>query len=276
MYLTGYTDGAEAGIFVVDPADLTKCKQFFNGTCDSDGLYTNNGREIGSSTSGVGVYGSGKDAVLYTMMEDGSNANVNSGKQPIVKYQIGQENGTVLKQWSDEPTWLVNYSATGKDSYNFGNNDFAATAKGVWVSQNKSNPDDRPEIAFVDKTGTIQFMQNSKPCLGGGMTVNADNTVLYIVEDGKILEYAITWNENKPSLTLSNTYPISLQYISTLSVDYAGNLIACAGTTYGTTDNNVMKVVRFTLPTDNNHSIVPAAKTKASFLEKLLIFYLPP
>ena len=264
LYLTGYTDGAEAGIFVVDPADLTKCTQFFNGTYDSDGLYTNNGREIGSSTSGVGVYGSGKDAVLYTMMEDGSNANFNSGKQPIVKYQIGQENGTVLKQWSDEPTWWVNYPAKAADkSYNFGNNDFAATAKGVWVSQNKSNPADRPEIAFVDKTGTIQFMQNSKPSLGGGMTVNADNTVLYIVEDSKILEYAITWNENTPSLTLSNTYPISLQYISTLSVDYAGNLIACAGTTYGITDNNVMKVVRFTLPTDNNTTIVPAAAAKA-------------
>ena len=263
LYLTGYTDGAEAGIFVVDPADLTKCTQFFNGTYDSDGLYKNNGKEIGSSTSGVGVYGAGKDAVLYTMMEDGSNANFNSGKQPIVCYQIGQDNGTVLKQWSDEPTWLVNYPATGKDSYNFGNNDFAATAKGVWVSQNKSNVDDRPEIAFVDKTGTIQLMQNSNKCLGGGMTVNADNTFLYIVEDSKILEYAIAWNENTPSLTLSNTYPISLAYVSTLSMDYAGNLIACAGTTYATTDDNKMKVVCFTLPTDNNHSIVPAAKTKA-------------
>ena len=263
LYLTGYTDDAEAGIFVVNPADLTKCTQFFNGTYDSDGLYKNNGKEIGSSTSGVGVYGAGKDAVLYTMMEDGSNANFNSGKQPIVCYQIGQDNGTVLKQWSDEPTWLVNYPATGKDSYNFGNNDFAATAKGVWVSQNKSNIDDRPEIAFVDKTGTIQLMQNSKKCLGGGMTVNADNTVLYIVEDSKILEYAIAWNENTPSLTLSKSYPISLANVSTLSMDYAGNLIACAGVSYTTTDENKMKVVCFTLPTDNNHSIVPAAKTKA-------------
>ena len=263
LYLTGYTDGAEAGIFVVNPADLTKCTQFFNGTYDSDGLYKNNGKEIGSSTSGVGVYGAGKDAVLYTMMEDGSNANFNSGKQPIVCYQIGQDNGTVLKQWSDEPTWLVNYPATGKDSYNFGNNDFAATAKGVWVSQNKSNIDDRPEIAFVDKTGTIQLMQNSKKCLGGGMTVNADNTVLYIVEDSKILEYAIAWNENTPSLTLSKSYPISLANVSTLSMDYAGNLIACAGVSYTTTDENKMKVVCFTLPTDDNHSIVPAAKTKA-------------
>ena len=263
LYLTGYTDGAEAGIFVVNPADLTKCTQFFNGTYDSDGLYKNNGKEIGSSTSGVGVYGAGKDAVLYTMMEDGSNANFNSGKQPIVCYQIGQDNGTVLKQWSDEPTWLVNYPATGKDSYNFGNNDFAATAKGVWVSQNKSNIDDRPEIAFVDKTGTIQLMQNSKKCLGGGMTVNADNTVLYIVEDSKILEYAIAWNENTPSLTLSKSYPISLANVSTLSMDYAGNLIACAGVSYTTTDENKMKVVCFTLPTDDNHSIVPAAKSKA-------------
>lgn len=271
LYLTGYTDGAEAGIFVVDPADLTKCTQFFNGTYDSDGLYKNNGKEIGSSTSGVGVYGAGKDAVLYTMMEDGSNANFYSGKQPIVCYQIGQDNGTVLKQWSDEPTWWVNYPAKAADkSYNFGNNDFAATAKGVWVSQNKSNPDDRPEIAFIDKTGRIQFMQNSKPSLGGGMTVNADNTALYIVEDSKILEYAITWNENTPSLTLSNTYPISLQYISTLSVDYAGNLIACAGTTYGTTDNNVMKVVCFTLPTNDNTCTTPAPKSKA--IKKVLLY----
>ena len=264
LYLTGYTDGAEAGIFVVNPADLTKCTQFFNGTYDDAGLYKNNGIEIGSSTSGVGVYGAGKDAVLYTMMEDGSNANFSSGKQPIVCYQIGQANGTVLKQWSEAPTWLVNYPALKADkSYNFGNNDFAATAKGVWVSQNKSNVDDRPEIAFVDKTGVIQFMQNSNKCLGGGMTVNADNTVLYIVEDSKILEYAIAWNENTPSLTLSNTYPISLASVSTLSMDYAGNLIACAGTTYTTTDDNKMKVVCFTLPTDNNTTIVPAAKAKS-------------
>ena len=263
LYLTGYTDGAEAGIFVVNPADLTKCTQFFNGTYDANGLYTNNGVEIGSSTSGVSVYGAGKDAVLYTMMEDGSNANFNSGKQPIVCYKIGQNDGTVLKQWSEAPTWLVNYPAKFADkSYNYGNNDFAATAKGVWVSQNKSNVDDRPEIAFIDNTGTIQLMQNSKKCFGGGMTVNADNTVLYIVEDSKILEYAIAWNENTPSLTLSNTYPISLSYISTLSVDYAGNLIACAGTSYGTTDNNVMKVVSFTLPTNDNTCTVPAAKNK--------------
>ena len=263
LYLTGYTDGAEAGIFVVNPADLTKCTQFFNGTYDADGLYTNNSVEIGSSTSGVGVYGAGKDAVLYTMMEDGSNANFNSGKQPIVCYKIGQNDGTVLKQWSEAPTWLVNYPAKAADkSYNYGNNDFAATAKGVWVSQNKSNVDDRPEIAFIDNTGTIQLMQNSKKCFGGGMTVNADNTALYIVEDSKILEYSIAWNENTPSLTLSNTYPISLSYISTLSVDYAGNLIACAGTSYATTNNNVMKVVSFTLPTNDNTCTVPAAKNK--------------
>ena len=264
LYLTGYTDGAEAGIFVVDPADLTKCTQFFNGTYDANGLYTNNSVEIGSSTSGVSVYGAGKDAVLYSMMEDGSNANFISGKQPIVCYQIGQANGTVLKQWSEAPTWWVNYPAKAADkSYNFGNNDFAATAKGVWVSQNKSNVDDRPEIAFIDNTGTIQLMQNSKKCFGGGMTVNADNTALYIVEDSKILEYSIAWNENTPSLTLSNTYPISLSYISTLSVDYAGNLIACAGTNYTTTDDNNMKVVRFTLPTNDNTCTVPAATAKA-------------
>jgi hypothetical protein len=102
------------------------------------------------------------------------------------------------------------------------------------------------------------------------MTVNADNTVLYIVEDSKILEYAIAWNENTPSLTLSKSYPISLANVSTLSMDYAGNLIACAGTTYGTTDNNVMKVVCFTLPTNDNTCTTPAPKSKA--IKKVLLY----
>ena len=260
VYLTGYTD-AESGIFVVNPADLTTCTQFYNGTRASNGLFTNGDVEIGSSTSGVGVYGVGKDAVLYSMMEDGTNANANSGKQPIVKYQIGQEDGTVLKQWSTAPTWHINYPATGTDSYNFGNNAFAATEKGVWISQNKSNDADRPEIAFIDKDGEIQFMQNLNKSQGAGLAVNADNTTLYLQKAGEILEYTISWTGNKPALTLAKTYPVSLPYITTLSLDYAGNLIACAGTQYGSnTNNNVMKLVCYTLPTDNNTCTTPAPK----------------
>ncbi len=263
VYLTGYTD-AESGIFVVDPADLTTCTQFYNGTRASSGLFTNGGVEIGSSTSGVGAYGVGKDAVLYSMMEDGTGANANSGKQPIVKYQIGQEDGTVLKQWSTAPTWHINYPATGKDSYNYGNNAFAATEKGVWISQNKSNDADRPEIAFIDKDGVIQFMQNLNKSQGGGLAVNADNTVLYLQKAGEILEYTISWTGNKPTLTLANVYPVNLAHITTISLDYAGNLITCAGTQYGSnTDNNVMKLVAYTLPTNDNTCTVPAAKAKA-------------
>ena len=260
VYLTGYTD-AESGIFVVDPSDLTTCTQFYNGTRASNGLFTNGGAELGSSTSGVSVYGEGKNAVLYSMMEDGTGANANSGKQPIVKYQIGQEDGTVLKQWSTAPTWHINYPATGKDTYNFGNNAFAATEKGVWISQNKSNDADRPEIAFIDKDGVIQFMQNLNKSQGAGLAVTADNTVLYLQKAGEILEYTIAWTDNTPALTLANTYPVSLPYITTLSLDYAGNLIACAGTQYGSnTNDNVMKLVAYTLPTNNNTCTTPAPK----------------
>ena len=262
VYLTGYTD-AESGIFVVNPADLTTCTQFYNGTRAGSGLFTNGSAELGSSTSGVSVYGEGKDAVLYSMMEDGTDANANSGKQPIVKYQIGQEDGSVLKQWSTAPTWHINYPATGKDTYNYGNNAFAATEKGVWISQNKSNDADRPEIAFIDKDGEIQFMQNLNKSQGAGLAVNADNTTLYLQKAGEILEYTISWTGNKPALTLAKTYPVSLPYITTLSLDYAGNLIACAGTQYGSnTNNNVMKLVCYTLPTDNNTCITPAPKAQ--------------
>ena len=253
LFLADYTDADRSGIYVVDPSDLTICTQFYDGNRDSNGLFTNtNGEEIGSSTSGVGVFGSGANTVLYTMMEDGSNPSA------AVSYHIGQPDGSILKSWSNVPTWICKEFASINVSTN---NAFAATEKGVWISQNDAVAvGSRAELVFIDKNGILQFQQDKQMCKGAGLAVNTDNSKLYMSGSNNIVEYNIIWNGNKPTLELSETYSISYAQVSTLSLDYAGNLIACVGASYSSTDSNVMLLVQYTLPTDNNTCEVPAKK----------------
>lgn len=253
LFLADYTDADRSGIYVVDPSDLTICTQFYDGNRASNGLFTNtNGEEIGSSTSGVGVFGSGANTVLYTMMEDGSNSSA------AVSYHIGQPDGSILKSWSNVPTWICKEFASINVSTN---NAFAATEKGVWISQNDAVAvGSRAELVFIDKNGTLQFQQDKQMCKGAGLAVNTDNSKLYMSGSNNIVEYNIIWNGYKPTLELSETYSISYAQVSTLSLDYAGNLIACVGASYGSTDSNVMLLVQYTLPTDNNTCEVPAKK----------------
>ena len=251
LFLADYTDARRSGIWVVNPSDLTTCTQFYNGTRDSNGLFTNAaGKEIGSSTSGVGIYGSGANTVLYTMMEDGTNAS------SAVCYHIGQLDGSILKTWSDVPTWICTAYASINPSTN---NAFAATEKGVWVSQNDGTTG-RKELAFIDNTGVLQYSIDKGKCEGAGLAVNSDNSKLFICGSTSILEYDVVWDGKTPALALKQTHTISDRYVSTLSFDYAGNLLACTGASYSGTDSDVMRLIQYTIPTDNNTCEVPAKK----------------
>ena len=251
LFLADYTDARRSGIWVVNPSDLTTCTQFYNGTRASSGLFTNAaGKEIGSSTSGVGVYGSGTNTVLYTMMEDGTNAS------SAVCYHIGQLDGSILKTWSDVPTWICTAYASINPSTN---NAFAATEKGVWVSQNDGTTG-RKELAFIDNTGVLQYSIDNGKCEGAGLAVNSDNSKLFICGSTSILEYDVVWDGKTPALALKQTHTISDRYVSTLSFDYAGNLLACTGASYSGTDSDVMRLIQYTIPTDKNTCEVPAKK----------------
>lgn len=251
LFLADYTDARRSGIWVVNPSDLTTCTQFYNGTRASSGLFTNAaGKEIGSSTSGVGIYGSGANTVLYTMMEDGTNAS------SAVCYHIGQLDGSILKTWSDVPTWICTAYASINPSTN---NAFAATEKGVWVSQNDGITG-RKELAFIDNTGVLQYSIDNGKCEGAGLAVNSDNSKLFICGSTSILEYDVVWDGKTPALALKQTHTISDRYVSTLSFDYAGNLLACTGASYSGTDSDVMRLIQYTIPTDNNTCEVPAKK----------------
>ena len=251
LFLADYTDARRSGIWVVNPSDLTTCTQFYNGTRASSGLFTNAaGKEIGSSTSGVGIYGSGANTVLYTMMEDGTNAS------SAVCYHIGQLDGSILKTWSDVPTWICTAYASINPSTN---NAFAATEKGVWVSQNDGTTG-RKELAFIDNTGVLQYSIDNGKCEGAGLAVNSDNSKLFICGSTSILEYDVVWDGKTPALALKQTHTISDRYVSTLSFDYAGNLLACTGASYSGTDSDVMRLIQYTIPTDNNTCEVPAKK----------------
>lgn len=258
IYLAAYSD-LESGIFVVNPADLTTCTQFYDGTRASNGLFTNGGVEIGSSTSGVGVCGEGKNTILYSKMEDGTG--ISSGKYPIVCYQIGQTDGSVLKSWNKAPTWRKS------DFLNYGNNGFAATDKGVWVSQNKATSDSRPGFVFIDKNGELKYnAQTNGFCtdgtFGAGIATNAANDRLYVNgQGGYIHEFKVDWNGTTPTLTKITSHKTGYTYITTLSVDLAGNLIACAGNYFRSNNTNEMRLVRFVIPTTTNSCTTPAKST---------------
>lgn len=261
LYLGDYAD-ATSGVYVVNPADLTTCTQLYEGTRAQSGLFSKNSVAVGGSIAGLAIYGEGANTMLYSSQEDMTPGNV------IVGYRLGQTDGTIAHSWGVAPT--VNYSSVvSKSTTNQGgNNAIVATDKGLWVSQNRNtdNGTTTRNLIFISNAGTVTYTSTGSSfngCLGGGVAVNKTNDRLYIVGaqgESVLKEYSITWAGNTPTLTLLHTYAWGYDAASTLHFDYAGNLVACVGTSYGGTDANVMRLVVFSTPTENNTTLVPAKK----------------
>ena len=65
LYLADWADGY-SGIYVANTADLTQnFTQFFAGTRQSNGAFSNNGVYTGSSTPGCYVYDNGAEVKLF-------------------------------------------------------------------------------------------------------------------------------------------------------------------------------------------------------------------
>ena len=73
LYVPDWGDGA-SGVFIADPLHMEDdWTEFFIGTRNSDGLITNDGVNVGSSTPGVAIGGTGADTKLYVYLEDFGN-----------------------------------------------------------------------------------------------------------------------------------------------------------------------------------------------------------
>ena len=253
LYIADWADGY-SGIYLANTADMTKpFTQFFAGTRESDGAFNNDGVYTGSSTPGCYVYHNGNEVKLLMYNEDAKGKLPKNG---VVVYNIGQEDGTILRQWETAPSAV--YALTGQG--NTEGNPWG-TSHGFFVSQVRSegqNSAGYTSLKFYDYEGneqmssaTTEYKEIITGSDAGGYVVSADESTLVFNGGSKeFLVFDIAWEGNKPVLTLKYTINHGIASIRQMNWDYAGNIV-CSG------DNGVQIV---TLPKEVNNTVVPAKK----------------
>ncbi len=265
VWLADYGDG-HGGVYIMNPVgnDPSQWKSinFFEGgsqltSGENAGLWTNSaGVGMGSSSAGNAIYGSGENTKLYLTNEDAGGGLL---KNSLNVYNIGTASGN-LHNWSTAPTH--NYAIPSNGGGNFA---LAATSHGVFVGQNRVSDDNPLTLQFIANDGSCTYKTDGSKvatngegmiaCPGGGVAVSADELQLAIINGGsKIMIYDIAWDGDVPTLTLNTSYNCGFVALGTLHYDYAGNLVASAGTAYGTS----MRLVVFALPKADNSCLTPA------------------
>ena len=251
LYIADWADG-HSGIFMANTADMTQpFTQFFAGTRQSSGAFSNNGVYTGSSTPGCHVYDNGEEIKLFVYNEDAAGTLPKNG---MAVYNIGQEDGTILHSWETAPSAV--YTLTGQA--NTEGNPWG-TSHGFFVSQVREdgqNNSGATSLKFYSNDGTEQMSSASdeyKEIItgsnAGGYAVSADESVLIFNDGAKnFLVFDITWEGDKPVLALRYTINHGISAIRQMNWDYAGNIV-CSG------DAGIHIV---SLPKDVNVTTVPA------------------
>jgi hypothetical protein len=250
----------KSGITIMDPVDYSE-KQFFSGIQNDDnGAWYNSftQTDLGSSCSGVAIYGSGKDTKLYAMNEDVGEYQ-QLPKKGFVIYQLGNEDGTISRQWKTAPTQIV----AVEDNNTNGNFAIVACSHGAWLCQHTlTNKAGSYALMFYDHQGTRQYASTDATLINGsngaGIALNREENLLAMVNaDGNILLFDIAWKGDCPTLSLHATYPTPFNAIGSMHFDYAGNLITTSGNNFGGSKDD-LRLVTYSTPMDNNTIVVPA------------------
>ena len=249
------SDGRDAtsGIIVADPANLEGTfEEFFvfdNRT--GAGLLTKGGVDVGSSSVGLSVYGTGKDAKLLTINED---AGTWLKEMSLVIYNIGTEEGTYKHTWDGQPSAQIELKGMAAiDGYPLG------CSHGVWIATRRgsgNNNTSATALQFYDWNGTRQLSSAEDPykdlidgSYSGACALSEDESVLYFIDGScNLMVWDIVWEGDKPVMTLRYTYPSGLADVREMHLDYAGNLV-CSG---------VSGLTVFAIPSDENTTLVPA------------------
>lgn len=253
IYIPDWADGT-SGVYVADPANMEgSFTTFFEGARDADGLITNNGEKVGSSSPGLCVVGTGANTKLYVYNEDMGN--------DVYAYNIGNADGTIAATWAKAPSKSY---GIGYLQLNTNGNVVADENGNIWVSQVRTagnNNTGVPSLIYVDSEGDVKFNSGANDfpdelngTAGGGFAISNDGKTLVINDaDGVMQFFNLSWNDNTPVLTPKYSFKASAvldgSSIYQMAFDYAGNLVV-SGKNLGI----------YSIPTDNNVVTVPAKK----------------
>ena len=253
LYIADWADG-NSGIYVANTADLTQnFTQFFAGARQSSGAFSNNGVYTGSSTPGCYVYHNGNEVKLFVYNEDQAGTLPKNG---VAVYNIGQEDGSILRAWETAPSAVYTLTGQGNTEGNVW-----GTSHGFFVSQVREEGQSNASataLKFYSNDGTEQMSAVSEEYKdiitgsnAGGYAVSADeSTLVFNGGSQEFLVFDIAWEGDKPVMTLKYTINHGIAKIRQMNWDYAGNIV-CTG------DAGVFVV---TLPKEVNNTVVPAKK----------------
>ena len=254
IWISDGRDGT-SGIIVADPANLEGTyEEFFDfDNRTGAGLLTKGGVDVGSSSVGLSVYGTGKDAKLLTVNED---AGTWLKAMSLVIYNIGTEEGTYKHTWDGQPSAQIELQGMAAiDGYPLG------CSHGVWIATRRTagnNNTSATALQFYDWNGTRHLSSAEDPykelidgSVSGACALSEDESVLYFIDgSSNLMVWDIVWEGDKPVMTLRYTYPSGLTDVREMHLDYAGNLV-CSG---------VSGLTVFAVPSAENNTLVPAKK----------------
>lgn len=256
------SDGSDqhSGIFIANPDNPHGIhEQFFHGNRNTaTGLITNGEMEVGSSCTGLSIYGNGENTQLLAINED---AGTTLASNSLSVYHIGNNDGTYIHSWSSTPTKNIDLPGVGTYyAYPLG------CSHGFWITlrrSNGNNSSDNAALQFFDWEGNRKMCSAEAPysqlingSYSGACTMNSDESVLYFVDaTGHIMVWDIQWAADyTPKMSLRYSYPTGLTDIREMHFDYAGNLV-CSG------DDEDITI--FSIPSAINHTLIPASSTQS-------------
>ena len=253
LFIAEYSDG-HSGVYVMDPAQPENITQFFAGTRDGNGVISNGGVNVGASTAGISIYKEGAESKLVVYNEDFGASLGN-----ILIYNIGQEDGSIVKTWDAAPSEVY-----GKGSNLAGlvnkNGQPILTDYGFFVSTlryaggNNSYATSCRYYNFAQECEFSTHYDAYAPYVNGSndgaLALSNDQKFLVLPDDNnQFVVFECAWDEEgKLSVKYVESFVHNLGPIYQLSFDYAGNLIASAAG----------HITRYTMPTADNTIVVPA------------------
>ena len=253
LFIAEYSDG-HSGVYVMDPAQPENITQFFTGTRDAAGVISNGGVNVGASTAGISIYKDGAESKLVVYNEDFGSSLGN-----LLVYNIGQEDGSIVKTWEGAPSevygkgsnlaGLVNKNGQPiMTDYGFfvstlryagGNNSYATSCRYYNFAQ---------ECEFSTHYDAYAPYVNGSN--DGALALSNDQKYLVLPDDNnQFVVFECAWDEEgKLSVKYVESFVHNLGPVYQLSFDYAGNLIA----------SSAGHITRYTMPTADNTIVIPA------------------